>query len=331
MGDNNRKMKRSSKAPSRSGSQKRVLDKGGHIQQTGKIKPLKKRRLTKRTIKNRRTTSRNSVESAQLIAEQSDRNHLKPEGQESVIPEPVVSVIIPAMNEEALIARVIREAKRIHPSTEVIVVVNGSTDQTEARAIAAGARTITYSEALGHDVGRQIGADAAAGQVLLFIDGDMLIPAQELKPFVNAVLSGIDIALNDYNGPVRTVPVHPVVEAKHALNTMLGRSDLKGASMTAVPHAISRTAFEMLKEGALQIPPLAQSMAIKQGLLVKAVHRVPVGRLNPLRRKDQHNQDLLTGIVLRDHEEAVRWLTLHQGSRGGFTDLHRARHLVRAR
>ncbi|MFD2702924.1 glycosyltransferase family 2 protein [Paenibacillus shunpengii] len=331
MGDNNQKMKRSRTAPSRSGSQKRVLDKGGHIQQAGKIKPLKKRRSTRRMIKNRRTTSRNPVKSAPLIPEQFMRNHLKPEVQESVTHDPLVSVIIPAMNEEALIARIIREAERIHPSTEVIVVVNGSTDQTEARAIAAGARIITYSEALGHDVGRQIGAEAARGQVLLFIDGDMLIPAQDLKPFVSAVLSGIDIALNDYNGPVRKVPVHPVVEAKHALNTMLGRSDLKGASMTAVPHAISRAAFEMLREGGLQIPPLAQAMAIKQGLLVKAVHRVPVGRLNPLRRKDRRNQDLLTGVVLSDHEEAVRWLTLHQGSRGGFTDLHRARHLVRAR
>ncbi|MCM3129852.1 MULTISPECIES: glycosyltransferase [unclassified Paenibacillus] len=331
MGDNNQKFQRSSKAPSRSGSQKRVLDKGGHIQQTGKAKPLKRRRSTKRMIKNRRSKSTNSVESGQLAAEQSKGTHLRHEAQEFVVHEPVVSVIIPAMNEEAMIARVIREAKRVHPSTEVIVVVNGSTDQTEARATAAGARIISYDEALGHDVGRQIGAETARGEVLLFIDGDMLIPGQELKPFVSAVLSGIDVALNDYNGPVRKKPVHPVVEAKHALNIMLGRSDLKGASMTAVPHAISRTAFDLLREGALQVPPLAQAMAIKQGLAVKAVHRVPVGRLNPLRRKNRANQDLLTGIVLRDHEKAVRWLTLHQGSRGGFTDLHRARHLVRAR
>lgn len=242
--------------------------------------------------------------------------------------EPVVSVIIPAMNEESTIAEAVLEGRRIHPSSEVIVVANGSTDGTAVRAETAGAQVLYYHDPLGHDVGRHVGAEAAKGRVLLFIDGDMVIPAHQLRPFVRAVLSGVDIALNDYKGPIQRTPVHPVVEAKYVLNIMLGRSDLGGASLTAVPHAISRKAYEMIGSSILSSPPLAQAIGIARGLNVQAVHPIPVGQLNPTRRKG--GADLLTEVILRDHQEAVHWLTENYGPRAGYTDLHRDRQLVRS-
>ncbi len=83
---------------------------------------------------------------------------------------PEISVIIPAMNESKTITRVIQEAKKIHPNSEVIVVVNGSTDSTENFAVKSGARVIHFLAPLGHDVGRGIGAKAAKGNILLFTD-----------------------------------------------------------------------------------------------------------------------------------------------------------------
>ncbi|WIV18563.1 glycosyltransferase [Paenibacillus polygoni] len=242
--------------------------------------------------------------------------------------EPVVSVIIPAMNEESTIAEAVLEGRRIHPSSEVIVVANGSTDETALRAETAGAQVLHYQDPLGHDVGRRVGAEAAKGRVLLFVDGDMVIPAHQLRPFVQAVLSGVDIALNDYKGPVQRTPVHPVIEAKYALNILLGRSDLGGASLTAVPHAISRKAYETMGLNALSCPPLAQAIGIAKGLNVQAVHPIPVGQLNPSRRKG--GADLLTEVILRDHQEAVHWLTKNDGPRAGYTDLYRNRQLVRS-
>lgn len=242
--------------------------------------------------------------------------------------EPVVSVIIPAMNEESTIAEAVLEGRRIHPSSEVIVVDNGSTDETAVRAEAAGARVLRYHDPLGHDVGRRIGAEAAKGRVLLFVDGDMVIPAHQLRPFVHTILSGVDIALNDYKGPVQRAPIHPVIEAKYALNIMLGRSDLRGASLTAVPHAMSRQAYETVGSSALGIPPLAQAIGITRGLNVQAVHPIPVGRLNPSRHKG--GTDLLTEVILRDHQEALHWLTENNGPRAGYTDLYRDRQLVRS-
>ncbi len=128
---------------------------------------------------------------------------------------PVVSVIIPAMNEERTIGHVIREAWKVHESCEVIVVANGCTDRTEEIAAAMGARVLHYDEPLGHDAGRAVGAAAAAGRALLFVDADIRIGGSDLKPFVSAVLNGTDVALNRYGGlgPPATPPSRRISQA----------------------------------------------------------------------------------------------------------------------
>jgi glycosyltransferase involved in cell wall biosynthesis len=243
-------------------------------------------------------------------------------------PEPYVSVIIPAMNEARTIAAVIAGARGVHPRCEVIVIVNGSADNTAEIAHSMGAKVITFPQPLGHDVGRSIGAEAARGEILLFTDGDLVIPAAELRPFVAAISGGADVALNDYSGPVRSRFPHPVVLSKHALNIMLGRPDLQGYSLTAVPHALSRTALAVLGSAALSRPPLAYARAVLEGLRLKAVHKVPVGRLNAVRRKED-GRDPLQEIILKDHLDAVALLLERRGERAGYGDAGRRREMVR--
>jgi len=251
------------------------------------------------------------------------------EKQDQLAGTPVVSVIIPVMNERQTIAAVIREARRVHPSTEVIVVANGSKDGSADIAARSGAQVYSYPEPLGHDVGRSIGASHARGSVLLFIDGDMVIRARELRPFVRAIASGeADVALNDYDGPTGNVRVHGAVLAKFALNAMLRRIDLGGASMTAVPHALSRKGLEAIGTKALAVPPLAHAKAASTGLSVRTVHYVPVGALNKPRRRRERKQSI-EPLIVGDHLEAVEWLVSQQGIRGGHEDIHRKREIVR--
>ncbi len=241
---------------------------------------------------------------------------------------PVLSVIIPAMNEQKTIAAVVREALRVHPSCEVIVVANGCRDRTAEAAESAGARVLRYEHPLGHDVGRSAGTQAARGQVMLYLDGDMPIGAGQLRPFVTAVIGGVDVALNRYRGPVRRRQAHPVVQAKHVLNTMLHRADLLGSSLTAVPHALSRRAVDMLGAECLSIPPLALAKAVTAGLKVEAVHEIPVGRLNK-RRAKVDGKDPLQEVVLADHIQAVKWYLSVTDPRGLRSDLGRERKRVR--
>lgn len=241
---------------------------------------------------------------------------------------PYVSVIIPAMNEARTIAAVVSEARQVHPRCEVIVVVNGSADNTAEIARSMGAQVIVFEQPLGHDVGRSVGAEAARGEILLFTDGDLVIPATGLRPFVTATARGADVVLNGYSGPVRRKVPHPVVLAKHALNLLLGRPDLQGFSLTAVPHALSRRGVEALGAGLLSRPPLAHARAVLDGLTVKAVRQIPVGRLNAVRRKAD-GTDPLQESILRDHQDAVGLILESRGPRAGFGDGGRQRGMVR--
>lgn len=241
---------------------------------------------------------------------------------------PYVSVIIPVMNERRTLRKVIHEAFRVHPHTEVIVVVNGSTDGSLNIARRSGAKVLVYDRPLGHDVGRSIGAMEARSPILLFIDADMVIPAAKLRVFVQAIARGVDVALNDYSGPVNKAVVHGVVLAKHALNTLLGRPDLQGSSMTAIPHAISRKALSIIGASALTVPPLAHTMAIREGLVVERVTHVNVGQLNPIRMKRERTHSL-EPLIVGDHLEAIHWWLRSSDERGGYQDRARQRWLVK--
>lgn len=241
--------------------------------------------------------------------------------------DPFVSVIIPAMNERRTLPRVIERAARVHPATEVIVVANGTTDGSDRIAAEMGARVLRNEIPLGHDKGRTVGAEAAAGRILLFIDGDIVLPASELHPFVHAVNNGVDVALNNYQGPVWKHDVHGVVLAKHALNVMLSRQNLGGSSLTAVPHALSRRALELIGADALSVPPLAHAMAVVYGLDIRAVHTIDVGRMNRI-RVGGGREDPLEPLICQDHLQAIRWLMEQRGPRGGHSDLTRQRERV---
>jgi hypothetical protein len=84
-----------------------------------------------------------------------------------------ISIIIPALNEAATIARTISHlAGSDHP--EVIVVDGGSADETAELAGSRGAKVI-YSKP-GKAVQMNAGAAAAAGDILVFLHADTLMP-----------------------------------------------------------------------------------------------------------------------------------------------------------
>lgn len=241
---------------------------------------------------------------------------------------PQVSVIVPVQNERRTIVSVLREACRVHPLTEVIVVSNGTSDGTDRIAQEIGAKVIVFSEPLGHDVGRAIGARAAKGDILLFVDGDFVVTAADLRPLVRAVEAGTDVALNAYLGPTNKKVVHNVVLAKHCLNQFIGRPDLRGASLTTVPHALSRKALEVVGPEQLSVPPKAMAIAVQGGLNVQAVHFIDVGSKNRRRNRNK-GKNPLEQLIVGDHLEAIDWFIKHNGERGNRTDLMRQRELIR--
>jgi rSAM/selenodomain-associated transferase 2 len=82
-----------------------------------------------------------------------------------------VSVIVPALNEEAAIAAALASAA---DADEVIVVDGGSTDRTREIARRSGARVL--ESARGRGLQQNEGAAAARGDVLLFLHADTVLP-----------------------------------------------------------------------------------------------------------------------------------------------------------
>ena len=83
-----------------------------------------------------------------------------------------VSVVIPALNEAGAIAEVVRGLAAAASWAEILVVDDGSRDETAARATAAGARVLRHPYTKGNGAAVKTGIRAATGEYLLVIDGD---------------------------------------------------------------------------------------------------------------------------------------------------------------
>ena len=83
-----------------------------------------------------------------------------------------VSVVIPAFNEAGAVGDVVRALRAIAAWREILVVDDGSTDDTAARATAAGARVVRHPYNKGNGAAVKTGIRQAAGEFVLLLDAD---------------------------------------------------------------------------------------------------------------------------------------------------------------
>lgn len=83
-----------------------------------------------------------------------------------------ISIILPAKNEAAAIGATLASIRQYYPDAELIVVNDGSTDNTAQVAEAAGARVVHHPYSKGNGAAIKSGARAASGETLVFMDAD---------------------------------------------------------------------------------------------------------------------------------------------------------------
>ncbi|MEO6172470.1 MAG: glycosyltransferase family 2 protein [Arenimonas sp.] len=83
-----------------------------------------------------------------------------------------ISVVLPAKNEAEGLRRTLPSLKALMPDAEIIVVNDGSMDDTAAVAEKFGVRVLTSPYPMGNGAAIKRGARAANGEILLFMDAD---------------------------------------------------------------------------------------------------------------------------------------------------------------
>lgn len=130
-----------------------------------------------------------------------------------------ISVVLPALNEEATIESVIDSISPLVDGLvdELIVLDSGSTDDTEIRAIASGARVVSREQALpevpvrpgkGEALWRSLAA--TSGDIVVFIDSDLINPHPLFVPWLVGPLltgEGIQLVKSFYRRPLQVSDV----------------------------------------------------------------------------------------------------------------------------
>lgn len=112
-----------------------------------------------------------------------------------------VSVIIPAYNAAAAVGRCVAAIARAGPGCEILVVDDGSTDETAAAARAQGARVISADRNAGCSAARNLGVENARGGILFFVDADVVIAADAVERVAAALApgTGFDAVFGSYD------------------------------------------------------------------------------------------------------------------------------------
>lgn len=106
-----------------------------------------------------------------------------------------LSIIIPARDEAANLAGVLAGIRQQLPDAEVIVVDDGSTDDTGRIAMDAGAHVIRHPQSLGNGAAIKAGARSATGEVLVFMDGDGQHDPADIPRLLGQLETGYSMAV----------------------------------------------------------------------------------------------------------------------------------------
>jgi glycosyltransferase involved in cell wall biosynthesis len=106
-----------------------------------------------------------------------------------------ISIVLPAKNEAGAIGETINKINQLHKIDEIIVVNDGSTDETQHVAEQAGAKVIVHPYSKGNGAAIKTGARHASGDVIVFMDADGQHDANDILRLIEKIEQGFDLVV----------------------------------------------------------------------------------------------------------------------------------------
>jgi glycosyltransferase involved in cell wall biosynthesis len=115
-----------------------------------------------------------------------------------------ISIVIPAFNEQRGIGVTVGRLRSssLPPSLEILVVDDGSTDNTETVAREAGARTIRHPHNLGYGASLKTGIRMARHDTIVIMDADGTYPAEAISELLEVYKRGFDMVVGARTGVI---------------------------------------------------------------------------------------------------------------------------------
>lgn len=106
-----------------------------------------------------------------------------------------ISIVLPAKNEGLSVGKIVEKIRNHLNSAEIIVIDDGSDDDTAKIAEEAGARVISHPYSKGNGAAIKTGARSATGEIIVFMDADGQHDPSDIPRLLNAMAQGHDMVV----------------------------------------------------------------------------------------------------------------------------------------
>ena len=110
------------------------------------------------------------------------------------------SIVIPAKNEEEGLAKVLPSLRQLYPAAEIIVVDDGSADDTVQVCKEANVSVLSHPYSKGNGAAIKSGARVASGEYIIFMDADGQHDPADIGRLLGKVEEGYDLVVGARSG-----------------------------------------------------------------------------------------------------------------------------------
>jgi glycosyltransferase involved in cell wall biosynthesis len=162
-----------------------------------------------------------------------------------------VVLVIPALNAERTIGKLLDEAQHYIPADCIIVVDDGSSDGTAAAAASKGCAVIRHEKNRGKGAALQSGFDAAMKRTIdavLTMDADLQHDPHSIPDFLAALASGkFDVLIGSRLHDKRGMPVHRVLSNTITTSLVKARTGARITDSQSGFRLISKRVLEQVR------------------------------------------------------------------------------------